>query len=318
MPKDVKTALKSKILDSARELRSDAPATFYKLDDENKLRQKSVSTKSKIESVAVKTNSATPPAGKSPVFHFDSPISSPAASTSSLAASAAALDPLSPHTPSVHVSIAPSVVAIELPSVSIETAATECDLDEMAEAINPPLFNGVPEDDAEVWLQGLHDFIDYKAVADDKKLSLFKLRLGGLARDWLMSLPDAQKNTFEHLSTAFTARFQPKEMDKFRYARELFHDKQGADETVDQFVTKLRKKAAVVELDSALQVFAFINGLKPAISAYVLEHDHDTFEEVLKHARVAEMTRKLTTGSDTAVQLSKLTDQMSSADGDGP
>ena len=51
-----------------------------------------------------------------------------------------------------------------------------------------------------------------------------------------------------------------------------------------------------------------------AICAYVLEHDHDTLEEVLKHARVAEMTRKLTTGNDTAVQLSKLTDQMSRLD----
>ena len=69
-----------------------------------------------------------------------------------------------------------------------------------------------------------------------------------------MSLPDAQKDTFEHLSTAFTVRFQPKKVDKFRYARELFHDKQEADETVDQFITKLRKKALVVELDPALHL----------------------------------------------------------------
>ncbi len=178
------------------------------------------------------------------------------------------------------VPLTPAVATIDLPTIPIVTAATACDSDEMTEAINPPLFMGVPEDEAEVWLQGLRDFIEYKAVANDKKLSLFKLRLGGLARDWLISLPDDQKDTFDHLSTAFTARFQPKEMDKFRYARELFHDKQGADETVDQFVTKLRKKAAVVELDPALQVFAFINGLKPAISAYVLEHDHETLEEV--------------------------------------
>jgi len=47
---------------------------------------------------------------------------------------------------------------------------------------------------------------------------------------------------------------------------------------------------------------------------YVLEHKHDTLEEALTHARVAEMTRSMTlnrTHGDTAQQLSIITDKMS-------
>jgi hypothetical protein len=183
----------------------------------------------------------------------------------------------------------------------------------MAEAMSPPLFSGLTSEDAQIWYNNLLDFIEYKTVPNEKKLSLFKLRLGDYARDWLTSLPDDQKDSFEHLSAAFLARFRPKEMEKFRYAKELFNDRQAADETVDQFITKLRKKAAVVGIDPAMQVFACINGLIPSISAYVLEHKHDSLEEILKHARVAEMTRSMSltdTGSNTAQQLSVLTDQM--------
>jgi hypothetical protein len=76
-------------------------------------------------------------------------------------------------------------------------------------------------------------------------------------------LPDDQKDTFEHLTTAFLERCEPKELEKYRYAKEPFSQKQEAAETVDSFVTKLRKKAEIAGLDVKAQIFAALNGLRP-------------------------------------------------------
>jgi hypothetical protein len=165
--------------------------------------------------------------------------------------------------------------------------------DDMAESgLNPPLFTGTGQQDASAWHQNLLDFIDFKSVAAEKRLPLFKIRLTGAASDWLVSLPDDQKDTFEHLTTAFLERYRPKELEKYRYAKELFSQKQEAAETVDLFLTKLRKKAEIAGLNDKAQIFAALNGLRPEIASFVLEHPPlENLDDVLKHARLAEITR---------------------------
>jgi hypothetical protein len=169
--------------------------------------------------------------------------------------------------------------------------------------LNPPLFTGTGQQDAAAWHQNLLDFIDFKSVAADKRLPLFKIRLTGAALDWLLALPDDQKDTFEHLTTAFLERYRPKELEKYRYAKELFSQKQEATETVDSFVTKLRKKAEIAGLDIKAQIFAALNGLRPEIASFVLEHPPlENLDDVLKHARLAEITRGTTSrASDNTV-----------------
>jgi hypothetical protein len=160
----------------------------------------------------------------------------------------------------------------------------------------------------------LLDFIDFKSVAAEKRLPLFKLRLTGAALDWLLALPDDQKDTFEHLTTAFLERYKPKELEKYRYAKELFSQKQEAHESVDSFVTKLRKKAEIAGLDVKAQIFAALNGLRPEIASFVLEHPPlDALDDVLRHARLAEITRGTISraSENTVVQhLSCISDEM--------
>jgi hypothetical protein len=100
------------------------------------------------------------------------------------------------------------------------------------------------------------------------------------------------KDTFDHLTTAFLERYKPKEIEKYRYAKELFGQKQEANETVDLFLTKLRKKAEIAGLNDKAQIFAALNGLRPEIASFVLEHPPlENLGDVLKHARLAEITR---------------------------
>ena len=84
-------------------------------------------------------------------------------------------------------------------------------------------------------------------------------------------------------------------------------------ESVDEYITKLRKKAASVGLDSKIQIFARLNGLLPDIASYVMERNATTLDEILQHARVAEITRHPSAQkSDDRVsgQLDKITEEL--------
>ena len=46
-----------------------------------------------------------------------------------------------------------------------------------------------------------------------------------------------------------------------------------------------------VSIDEQTQLFAALKRLHPSIAAYVTEHNPKTLEEILKFARIAELTR---------------------------
>jgi hypothetical protein len=108
-------------------------------------------------------------------------------------------------------------------------------------------------------LNSLKDFIHFKTIAADKQLSLFKLRLAGSAQAWITSLPDGQKDTFDHLGAAFKAIFQPKELKQFKYAKELINERQVPGQTVDELITQIRKKSAIAGVDESSLAFIIIN-----------------------------------------------------------
>ena len=187
----------------------------------------------------------------------------------------------------------------------------------MAEAaFGPTVFTGACEQEPESWHSSLLDYIDFKAIPDDKKLSFFKLRLADGAKDWLNALPANQKDTFDNLTATFFARFKPKDLERYRFAKELLNLRQATDQSVDQFITSLRKKAALAAADEKTQVYSALNGLIPAISGYVLEHNPKTLDDVLTHARVAELTRvtPVVNTDDITKHLAKLTEEMSRLD----
>jgi Retrotransposon gag protein len=200
-----------------------------------------------------------------------------------------------------------------LPVIPVDKTLPEPE-DDMADGVSVPLFFGNVGDDVTIWLNCLKDFIQFKTIVADKQLSLFKLRLAGPAQAWMTSLPDGQKDTFEHLETAFQTRFQPKELEKFKYAKELFNERQLPGQSVDEFITQIRKKSTIAGVDNSTLAFIIINALTPNISSYVLENEHDTIEKILQHARVAELTRSSApsyTEGAVSQQISTLTEQVS-------
>jgi hypothetical protein len=186
----------------------------------------------------------------------------------------------------------PSPAPVEPAAVVLVPIHADSDND-MAESCSfgPSLFTAAPSQDPKVWLASLRDYVAYKGLDEGKQLALFKLRLGETARDWLMALPDDNKDTFAHLSAAFLARFQPKDIEKYKFARDLFNQKQKPGQSVDAYVTDLRTKAAIVGLDAKSLLYVAISGLSSDIVTYVVQRSPATLDELLTHARVAELSR---------------------------
>jgi predicted solute-binding protein len=85
-------------------------------------------------------------------------------------------------------------------------------------------------------------------------------------------LPAAARVDFDTLKASFLSRFQPRKLEKYCFATELFKDMKGETQTVDDYLTNLRYKASIAGINPQLLTFVCISGLKPEIKSYVLEH----------------------------------------------
>jgi len=184
----------------------------------------------------------------------------------------------------------------------------------MGDGINHPAFCDTTSQDAQVWHDELNDWMAYKNITGDKRLAVFKLKLSAGAKQWLQSLPEAEKDTFDHLSVAFLARFKAKEFERHKYLSDLFSEKQEIEQNVDAYITQLRRKAARAEVDEKLQISAALNGLKPKIAAFCMQHTLETMDDVMEKAKIYEFTNKSVTetNSDEVIKkLDKITQDMS-------
>lgn len=81
----------------------------------------------------------------------------------------------------------------------------------------PTTFSGAPESDASEFWRQLTTYITYKGCNEADRLRLAKAMFTESACDWLESLPDEQKDSFDSLRDAFKERYiQP------AAAREIF------------------------------------------------------------------------------------------------
>jgi hypothetical protein len=95
---------------------------------------------------------------------------------------------------------------------------------------------------------------------------------------------------------------------------DLFSEKQEHNQSVDSYVTQLRNKAARVQVDEKMQISAALNGLKPKIAAFCMQHKLETMDDLMEQAKIYEFTNKSVaeaTGDEVMKKLDKITTDMS-------
>lgn len=285
-----------------RKLRSNSASLLYEVKTPIGL---SVELKELIKTpqLLATTSSALPAVKTEPV---KSSITAIASAQAIQAAAAAVLVPVNDNDDAVSSDSESSESESEIREAS--------DQENMGDGINHPAFCDSISQDAQTWFDELNDWMAYKNITGDKRIAVFKLKLAGGAKQWLQSLPDTEKDTFDNLKVAFIARFKAKEFERHKYLSDLFSEKQEHNQSVDSYVTQLRNKAARVQVDEKMQISAALNGLKPKIAAFCMQHKLETMDELMEQAKIYEFTNKSVaeaTGDEVMKKLDKITTDMS-------
>ena len=152
----------------------------------------------------------------------------------------------------------------------------------------PPPFSGAPESDASEFWRRLTTYITYKGSNEADRLRLAKAMFTESACDWLESLPDEQKDSFDSLRDAFKERYIQPAILRFRSARDIFGKKQSCDESVDAYASRLRDLSKKVQVDDNTLLYALLSGLKRKLASFVLARNPQTFVDAVDSARIAE------------------------------
>lgn len=72
-----------------------------------------------------------------------------------------------------------------------------------------PSFGGKSGEDADSFIKAFERCITYREITDNKKeQNLLAVVFNGAAADWFDALSDESKDSYDHLLTAFTERYQ--------------------------------------------------------------------------------------------------------------
>ena len=94
--------------------------------------------------------------------------------------------------------------------------------------------------------------------------------------------------TYDQFKTAFRRQYGRGVADNWRDQASLWAAKQGADESVEKYITDMQRKATAAGIEVGQQKGLIINGLLPDIKEAILLRDIDTIEQLRKWALVAQ------------------------------
>jgi hypothetical protein len=196
-----------------------------------------------------------------------------------------------------------------------DTNNTEQDnTDDMAQSsslLAPDLFRGTRMEDAQDWLNSVKLWLAFKSYNNAQSCAALPVLLRESALCWFHALPDATKQDFNALSTAFLDRYKTTGITGWQDSATLWRTKQQEAQSVDDYINKMEKLCSKTTVSDEQKRFAIITGLKPSIRAQVLQHQIDTTDDIRKWATVAEASQiQDDSSTDVATALKQLQSQI--------
>ena len=123
------------------------------------------------------------------------------------------------------------------------------------------------------------------------------------AADWLATLSTTQLRNYDSVIEAFRDNyFVPVEL-RWKITGLLWNQSQREDETVEDFVTRIRRGARRINLADTQLVGIILNGLRPSIRMHVLQKGGDTLNDLIKTAKLAEAVAPPSSDTTNALLL---------------
>jgi hypothetical protein len=108
------------------------------------------------------------------------------------------------------------------------------------------------------------------------------------AADWSSTLKLEDTATYGALLRTFKENYYKSDQLKWKEASELWNQRQGVTERVDDFVTRVRRAARRLNIADDILHYAVLNGLRSNIRGHVLQQGVKTLKAMIEAARIAE------------------------------
>jgi hypothetical protein len=156
--------------------------------------------------------------------------------------------------------------------------------------IVPKSFHGI-SNDAEDWLASLLRYVEFKEYSESEKKFLLSCLLKDGAKDWHNALTADQTKSFQTTVEAFEESFFPSKELIWSQAGELWRKGQTSDESVEQYVVRIRLASRRLNMTDESLNYAIIQGLRPHLRMAVLQQGVKDLKETIRLARLAEVAQ---------------------------
>jgi hypothetical protein len=157
-------------------------------------------------------------------------------------------------------------------------------------SIQPEPFYGLPEEDAEDWINRLKAYFETAGTDKSLKGKVFQLLLRNIATVWFKSLPRAVKctqNFDEDLAKPFLAKFVT-ENTKWLTRQALEMRVMRPSETADEYIRAILLLAARLDIEGNDHTHLLIRGLRPVLKAELMGLQPKGFDDTIEKIRLAE------------------------------
>ena len=166
----------------------------------------------------------------------------------------------------------------------------------------PRVFRGEADEDPDEWVRHFERYVACRDLSADEQKRFFPLFLKGKALDWYDSLDATATATNASIIAAFKANYTSDSLEKVLESESIFNRGQRAGERTRDYVSEMRRLARrLPNVTADTMRYIVLVGLLPHIKRHVIQSKCDTLDDILKAARVAEL-------SETASDAGNLSD----------
>lgn len=169
----------------------------------------------------------------------------------------------------------------------------------------PPSFSGAPSEDPLAWAQQFERYIVFRQLGTRQAAHLFPLLLRDVALGWFNDeFGQKAPEKIDEVLIKFRNRFITDDTFRWKQRGEIWDRRQRVDESVNLFVSDMRRRAARLALSADELRDVLIHCLRPDIRAFVVQKEPKSCGDVYKYALLAEATvGNAATSSSVAAQL---------------
>ena len=154
--------------------------------------------------------------------------------------------------------------------------------------IAPTHFHGLSSESPEDFLEHFQRYSDFKQLPKPQAAQLFGMLLRGSAGRWFVVLGDGIKTDYDLLIEAFKRSYFKQEETNWLLAKSLWSETQGTNETVLDFVSRIKRLAHQLKATDEQINHAVVAGLQPHLRLAVLQTGQVSLEQTIRFARIAE------------------------------